>query len=181
MVEPSECRGQKIRPWGHLSPRRELWGALRRPSPHMCLQKNHGWVLFPSSAHRCLAAVDFTCSEVLALSNVCGAQRPPGRQSLQPCCGGSPAWVPGAPASVGTSDAQGRLGGKPTVALQGTVALRVPLQMLNHEAYPPLRAVKPEKGDLVLVGNDHFLLRRWGLRVERPGGTTLGHPGPHHG
>lgn len=50
---------------------------------------------------------------------------------------------------MGTSDAQGHLGGKPTVALQGTVALRVSLQMLNHEAYPPLGAVKHEKGDLV--------------------------------
>lgn len=106
-------------------------------------------MLFPSSAHRRLASVDLTCSEVLALSKVCGAQRPPGRQSLRPCCGASPAWVPGAPASMGTSDAQGHLGGKPTVALQGTVALRVSLQMLNHEAYPPLGAVKPEKGDLV--------------------------------
>lgn len=90
----------------------------------------------------CPASVDLTCSEVLVLSKVCGAQRLPGKQSLQPCCGGSPAWVPDAPASVGTSDAQGHLGGKLTVDLQGTVALTVPLQMRSYEAYPLLGAGK---------------------------------------
>ena len=33
LAEPSECQGQKIPSWGQLSPRRELWGAVRPPSP----------------------------------------------------------------------------------------------------------------------------------------------------